>query len=249
MTQTRFVSRRFAPTEVWSDNGTNLRAGERELREAVGRLNADRIHDQLARQEIRWHFSPPSAPHFGGVWERLVRSCKTALDAVIGSRTIKEEVLVTVLAQVEALLNNRPLTYIADHPEELEPLTPNHFLTGGSNPQVPADVVAPAETCHRRRWKHAQQLVEHAWRRWLREYLPSLNTRKKWAQDETSLKEGDVVLVVDPNAPRGHWQLGRVAKTLPGSDGIVRAAEIATAKGFFTRPVARLCRLDSVSAA
>ena len=79
----RFVDRRGAPSIVYSDNGTNLRAGERELKEAVVRLNENRVPDQLARKEIRWVFSPPAAPHFGGVWERLVRSCKEALRAVV----------------------------------------------------------------------------------------------------------------------------------------------------------------------
>ena len=68
----RFVSRRWAPAEVFSDNGTTLRAGERELREAVDRLNGARITDRLARKEIHWQFSPPSVPHFGGIFERIV---------------------------------------------------------------------------------------------------------------------------------------------------------------------------------
>lgn len=73
----RFVSPRYATTAVWSDNGTNLRAGERELRESVARLNDGRIQEQLAAKTVIWHFSLPSAPPFGGIWERLVRSCKT----------------------------------------------------------------------------------------------------------------------------------------------------------------------------
>lgn len=245
----RFVSRRGAPTDVWSDNGTNLRAGERELREAVTRLNESRVPEQLAAKEIAWHFSPPSAPHFGGVWERLVRSCKNALGAVLGEQAVKEEVLATVFAQVEALLNNRPLTHVGADTEELEPLTPKHFLAGGPNPHIPVDVVGPEETCFRRRWRHAKQIVDHVWRRWLREYLPTLNPRRKWQIEEPSLKVHDVVLVIDPTSPRGHWPLGRVTEVLPGPDGVVRTARVTTKTGTYTRPVARLCRLEAWSAA
>ena len=245
----RFSSRRFAPTEVWSDNGTNLKAGERELKDAVAHFNAARIEHQLARREIRWHFSPPSAPHFGGVWERLVRSCKTAINAVVNKQSIKEEVLVTVFAQVEALLNNRPLTHVGAHPEELEALTPNHFLIGGPNPHIPTDIVEEGDRCYRRRWKHAQLIIDHVWRRWLREYLPTLSARRKWQQDEPDLRENDIVLIVDPNSPRGHWPLGRVFKVLPGADGVVRTAEVVTSKGTYVRPVARLCRLEAWNAA
>ncbi|XP_045031860.1 uncharacterized protein LOC116918548 [Daphnia magna] len=140
---TRFVSRRGAPTDVFSDNGTNLTAGERELREAVTRLNDVKIAGQLARKEIRWHFSPPAVPHFGGVWERLVRSCKEALRAILGQQTVKEETFATVVIEVEGLLNNRPLTDLGADPQEFEPLTPNHFLLGRPNPHLPADVIDP----------------------------------------------------------------------------------------------------------
>ncbi|XP_045026266.1 uncharacterized protein LOC123470255 [Daphnia magna] len=250
MAFTRFVSRRGAPTDVFSDNGTNLTAGERELREAVTRLNDVKIADQLARKEIRWHFSPPAAPHFGGVWERLVRSCKEALRAILGQQTVKEETFATVVIEVEGLLNNRPLTDLGADPQEFEPLTPNHFLLGRPNPHLPADVIDPEIKCLRRRWFHAQQIVDQVWSRWLREYLPTLTTRNKWTRSQNNLEVNDMVLMVDPKSPRGHWPICRVAKVLPGSDGVVRAAEIVTKSGkTYTRPVVRLCRLEALSAA
>ena len=138
MAFTQFVSRRGSPTEVFSDNGTCFTAGQRELREALARLNDTQIADQLARKEIRWHFSPPSAPHLGGAWERLVRSCKNALRAILGKQTVKDETFATVVIEVEALLNDRPITYLGADPEEFEPVTPHHFLLGRPNPHLPA---------------------------------------------------------------------------------------------------------------
>jgi hypothetical protein len=94
----RFVSLRRTPTEVYSDNGMNLVAGEREHREGLQRTKKDiRIRDQLADRRISWHFYPPSPPHFGGVWERMVRSAKTVLRFVLGSQTVPEKVLSIVL--------------------------------------------------------------------------------------------------------------------------------------------------------
>ncbi|XP_057377943.1 uncharacterized protein LOC130699905 [Daphnia carinata] len=250
MAFTRFVSRRGAPADVFSDNGTNLTAGERELREAVTRLNDAKIVDQLARKEIRWHFSPPSAPHFGGVWERLVRSCKDALRAILGQQTVKEETFATVVIEVEAPLNDRPLTYLGADPQELAPLTPNHFLLGRPNPHLPAEVIDPEIRCFRRRWYHAQQLVDQMWARWLREYLPTLTTRNKWTETQKNLEAKDIVLLVDPKSPRGHWQICRVEKVLPGPDGVVRAAEVITKSGkTYVRPVTMLCRVEAFNAA
>ncbi|KAK3544058.1 hypothetical protein QTP86_000868 [Hemibagrus guttatus] len=104
----RFVARRGTPAELWSDQGTNFRGGERELREAYAALIPN-LQRQLARQKIHFHFNPPSAPHFGGVWEREVRSVKSALYTVLGSQSVPEEVLITVLLEVEAILNSKPL--------------------------------------------------------------------------------------------------------------------------------------------
>ncbi len=160
----RFASRRGAPSIVFSDNGTNLRNGEKELREAISSLNSERIADELLKKEIDWHFNPPLAPHFGGIWERVVRSCKVALRAILGNQTVKDEVLSTVFTQVVALLNNRPLTHLGADPEEMEPLTPNHFLLGRPNPHLPTASVAEKECCFRKRWRQSQQIVEQVWR-------------------------------------------------------------------------------------
>ena len=74
------------------------------------------------------HFSPPSAPHFGGVWESLVKSAKVALEAIVESRPLTEELLRGFVIQAESLLNGRPLTHVSVDPRDPEPLTPNHFL-------------------------------------------------------------------------------------------------------------------------
>ena len=240
----RMMARRGKVKLVCSDNGTNLRAGERELREALQQWNQTKIADTLSQEGVEWQFNPPAAPHFGGVFERLVRSAKRALSAVLGDRAVDDETLRTVVTEAEALLNGRPLTHASTDPDDHQPLTPNHFLIGRASPQLPPGVFVDGDLCSRRRWKHTQVLINHFWLRWRREYLPTLTTRSKWSRDTAEVTVGELVLVSDDNVPRGHWPVGRVARVHPGVDGRVRVVEVKTATGSYKRPVARLCRLE-----
>ena len=88
-------------------------------------------------------------------------------------------------------------------------------------------------------------MTQHFWKRVLREYLPALTERRKWKKDARNVCNGDLVLVVDENSPSGCWPLGRVLRALPGDDGRVRAAEVRTKTGTYTRPVVKLCLLES----
>ncbi len=134
----RFIARRGTPAQLWSDRGTNFRGGVRELREAYAAFAPD-LQCHLARQKITFCFNPPSAPHFGGVWEREVRSVKSALYTVLGSQSLPEEALMTVLLEVEAILNSKPLGYVSSDVADADPVTPSSLLMGrpdGSLPQV-----------------------------------------------------------------------------------------------------------------
>lgn len=240
----RMIARRGKPAHLWSDCGTNFVGANRELRQALKQWNQSQIEDQLAQEGIQWHFNPPASPHFGGAWEKLVQSAKRALKAVAAKQLVTDETLLTFLAEVESLLNSRPLTHVSSDHQDEEALTPNHFLTGRANANLPVGVVSDRDLCSRKRWRHAQVMTNHFWKRWLREYVPSLTERRKWRRDAPNLAEGDVVLVVDENSPRGRWPLGRVVRALPGDDGNVRAAEVRTKSGTYVRPVAKLCLLE-----
>ena len=88
-------------------------------------------------------------------------------------------------------------------------------------------------------------LTDHFWRRWLREYVPALTERKKWrTRSQTDVQIGDLVFVVEDNLPRGRWNLGRVVKTFPGNDGLIRIVEVQTKQGTFQWPVVKLCLLE-----
>ncbi|XP_053377557.1 uncharacterized protein LOC123564742 [Mercenaria mercenaria] len=98
------------PVKIFSDNGTNLRAGERELRESVQQWNQSRLSKYFLQETIDWHFNPPYASHMGGVWERLVRSVKNAVKSVVREQLLRDEALMTLMTEVEKILNDRPIT-------------------------------------------------------------------------------------------------------------------------------------------
>ena len=133
----RFIARRGKPRTMISDNGTNFVGAEREFAEYVAAWNKERIEEHFIQQGIRWKFNPPAAPHFGGVWERLVRSCKKAMYAVLGNRSVTEDVPSTTMCIVEQTMNTRPLTSVSSDANDLEALTPNHFLLGNKNICLP----------------------------------------------------------------------------------------------------------------
>ncbi len=132
----RFVARRGKPCELFSDQGTNFHGGKKELQEAFASLSPQ-LQQHLAKQKISFHFNPPNAPHFGVAWECEIRSVKTALRITIGSQTVTEEVLLTVLIEVEGILNSKPLGYTSSNVADFDPVTPNYLLMGRPDSSLP----------------------------------------------------------------------------------------------------------------
>ena len=180
----------------------------------------------------------------GGVWERLVSSVKKILSVLLSEQVVGDESLLTV---VESILNSRPLTQNPDDPTDAEPLTPNHLLMLKSNQAMPPGSFSKQDQYSRPRWRQVQYLADVFWRRWLREYLPTLQKRQRWFYVCRDLKEDDLVLIVDENIPRGQWRLGRVVLVHKAKDGHVRSAVIKTRSGHLTRPISKLCLLENFS--
>ncbi|XP_067649100.1 uncharacterized protein [Haliotis asinina] len=234
----RMAHRRGWPKEMVSDNGTNFVGAVKELKQLVKSLDSDTMKSKLSNRGIVWRFNPPNAPHFGGIFESMIKSAKRAIYVILGSSDVTDEELMTAFTGVEALLNSRPLTYQSAHVQDNVPLTPNHFLHGqlGGDfaPEIDSTSYAP-----QKRWRRIQELIRHVWRRWMREWLPTLNVRKKWVTPSRDFKVDDVVILVSQDNPRGTWPLGRVVKTYPGKDGHVRVVEVQVGQSRFTRPVTK----------
>ena len=126
----RFTNRRGCPTDMYSDNGQNFKGACNELKEFITKLDKQRITDFATTYNINWHFNPPAAPHMGGAWERLVRSSKEVMYGLMKDHVMTDPQLLTLLTEVEQILNSRPLTHLSEDINDLEALTPNHILLG-----------------------------------------------------------------------------------------------------------------------
>ena len=223
------MSRRGKPEKILSDNGTNFRGGEKELRQEIEKWNKTKINNVLLQQEIQWSFNPPGASHMGGIWERMIRTTRKILKILTNEQLVNDETLLTLMAEAEKIINDRPLTPPSSDPMDLEPLTPSKLLLLKPNLCLPPGVFDKRDQYVRRWYKQAQYLADIFWNRWLREYLPTLQARQKWTTHKRNLKAGDLVLIVDERVPRGMWPLRQVIKTIADKDGDVRSAEVKTA--------------------
>ncbi|XP_055527219.1 uncharacterized protein LOC129719835 [Wyeomyia smithii] len=242
----RFVSRRGAPAEIFSDNGTNFHGANNQLKREIEDRN-NHLAATFTNTTTRWNFNPPGAPHMGGAWERMVRSVKTAIGTILeAQRRPDDEILETVIIEAEAMINTRPLTYIPLQSADQEALTPNHFLLGSSD-GVKQHTVMPTNyrTTLNSGWKLAQHLSDGIWKRWIKEYLPIISRRSKWFEDVKEIEVGDLVLIVDSTV-RNQWIRGKVIKVVKGKDGRIRQALVLTTNGIVRRPVVKLALLDVV---
>ncbi|KAL2098438.1 hypothetical protein ACEWY4_007645 [Coilia grayii] len=240
----RFLSRRGQVKQIRSDNGTNLTSADKELKNAIKVWNqSNKLQVALQQKGIQWTYNPPAASHFGGIWERLIKQIKQILMSISREQTLDDESLHTFICEVEAILNSRPLTTASDSPSDLEPLTPNHLLLLKGQPVLPRGLFQKSDLYTRKRWKQVQYLSDLFWKRWVREYLPSLQERQKWFKQKRNYVCGDIVLIADPNAPRGSWMLGRVIDTHKDSKGIVRSVSLKTKTNIIDRPITKLCLL------
>ena len=226
-----------------SDRGTNFVGAVGELKKLVSQLDRQKLESKTAVLGVTWRFNPPGAPHFGGAHEVMMKAAKKATNAVVRDRDVNDEELITVFAGVESLLNSRPLTYQSSDPRDSVPLTPNHFLHGQMGGKSVPESVETTTFHPRQRWRNVQDITSQVWRRWLKECVPALNSRPKWTSEIRDLKVDDVVLVIQPDSPRGRWPLGRVTEVYPGRDGHTRVAKIACGAKTVVRPITKLIPL------
>ncbi|KHJ44507.1 hypothetical protein D918_05172 [Trichuris suis] len=245
--------RRGKPTMLQSDNFTTFKASNRELCRLFSKRSVDQIRQNLSVESVVWKFITERALWTGGYWERLVRSVKEPLRKVLGRSLLTESEMVTVLTEMEAKINARPLTFVGEDPTDTNALTPFHFLIGREFKGLPnhegmVGKATQSTLTLRQRWKHQQSPIAHFWERGQKEYITTLSVRNKWCGVRQSPMVGDVVLVAEENTPRIHWAIGRILEVLPGSDEIVRSVRLRTAKGTITRPISKLHFLESAVA-
>lgn len=228
------VARRGKPADIYSDNGKNfVGANNKQLKELSEFLSLQSHHKAinnfLSEYSIKWHFIPPHSPNFGGLWEAAVKSAKRHFKTVMGNSCLTFEELYTTLTQIEACMNSRPLTPLTSNPDDLTPLTPAHFLIGDSLVAPPQQDFLKTPSNRLTRFERVQQLLQHFWARWSKEYLCSLQQRpRNWRITFLNPKVGSLVVIRDDNLPPLLWAMGRIVKLHVGDDGVCRVISVKT---------------------
>ncbi|XP_055308192.1 uncharacterized protein LOC129572273 [Sitodiplosis mosellana] len=241
----RFIARRGEIKTINSDNGTNFVAANRLLHELTiiekEEFN-DEVANELTTQGIMWKFSPPAAPHFNGLVEAGVKTIKTHLKRALGEQKFTFEELSTLLAQIEAAANSRPLTPMSCDTNDSTILTPAHFLLNSYPVAIANENFDEVKLNCLDRWKKVQQTVRQLWHRWQNEYLHTIQQRAKWHTPNDAIKIDDLMLISD-SAPVGKWPMGRVLEVHQGQDGLTRLATVKTANNTLKRPITKLAPL------
>ncbi|XP_026471911.1 uncharacterized protein LOC113376215 [Ctenocephalides felis] len=188
----RFISRRGKCSHIFSDNGTNFIGARHELHKLYNLFKNEHSRNEVinaaAVEGIEWKFNPPHAPHFGGLWESAVKLTKHHLRRVVGETCLTYEEFSTVLTQIEAIVNSRPITSVFDGSNEPTFLSPGHFLIGEALTAFPEPSLIDVTLSRLSLWQQLNQLKDKFWKRWSIEYLGQLQSRYKWKTSSKNLK-------------------------------------------------------------
>ena len=213
----------------------------------------EEVQSFMSTNGITWKFVTEYAPWKGGFYERLVGMTKRSLRKSLGRSKVSGAELYTLITEIEAILNSRPLVHLDDDINSGEAITPAHFLsanirTGVSD--IEEDEYKPKEYSGKMiidNWRKGQLKLQRFWQAWTAEYLPTLRERHslqmKAVKGEIvrSPVVGEVVIVKEDKMPRGSWKLGRVVNLINSDiDGIARAATLMMNNGKQVRRPFRL---------
>ncbi|XP_066585086.1 uncharacterized protein [Prorops nasuta] len=243
----RFSSRRGLPAHIYSDNGTNFVGANNKIKEIYDFLDLDenkqKFMSYALSNQFTWHFIPPASPHFGGLWESTVRVFKHHLQRVVGDILFTLEEFNTFVVEIEGVLNSRPIMPISTDPNDIQALSPSHYLIGKSLTSVPEKNLSSVPDNRLSVWQHITKVRQDFWKRWSLEYLNELQIRNKWQRNSPNIKIGTLVLIKNKAMPCSQWAMGRIIETHAGEDNIVRVVTIRTLNGNIRRTIKYICPL------
>ena len=244
----RFCDIRGTPKTIITDNQTSFHKADKELHEWIASLDWNQLEEETGMAfkphsyGITWLFNPPYAPHFGGIFETIVKATKRALEATMKRADLTEDEFRTIVYAVMSRLNDRPIAFVGQEKEDLSPLTPNCFLMSHLGyTLLPPNNIEKKMISPKDRWKFMLEIRNHFWKRFSDEIVPLLRTRTKWSHEKENLEVDDIVIEFTQNSPRHAWKMMRVSQVFPSEDGLVRRVEVTNSGGqTYIRPIANL---------
>lgn len=238
----RFISRRGKCLQMFSDNGTNFQGANNELKAAYNlfKNNMNNLSDFANTEGFEWHFIPPSSPHWGGIWESGVKMVKHHLKRVLGNNILTYEHLNTLLIEIEAILNSRPISPLSEDTADEQCLTPAHFIIGDRLTSFPEADKLNIPDNRLKIYDLITKMKQSFWKRWRMDYLNSLQMRYKWHANKPNITLNSLVLLKEDNVPTLSWPMGRVVKLFYGKDNNVRAVSVKTKNSVYVRPITKI---------
>ncbi len=248
----RFAARRGVPELVWSDNAPTIEKADKEFKflwEAKSLKNIFRFFSSMG---ITWKYDSPDGPWQGGHFERLVKSIKDPMKKVLGKKTVSFDEYLTLLIEIEGIVNDRPMSVVKDDVDDPVPVTPSMLVAGHRLRHFP-DAVAkrnkpePKKSTPEMRWRKRLALRAQFAEAFRKDYMMGLQQTRKWHDPADSIKVGEIVLIDNHEKNKAHWPMARVIEVIKGRDGLVRNVVLKTANGHLRRPIQRLVPLEVAS--
>lgn len=215
--------------EFRSDRGTHFVGAAGELCLNVINIKDQDIDGFLLKNKAVWKFNPSHVSNMGGAWELmigLVRRILVSMLCEVQGKQLTHEVLCTLMAEVCAIVNGRPLTSVSCDPDNPTISTPSTLITQKVNTEVEPYEELNIKEMYKSQWRHAQVLADQFCKRWRTHYLQNLQTRMKWQQERPNLEVGDIVLLMNASVPRYQWPIAVIDRVFPSADGLVRKVTV-----------------------
>lgn len=186
----------------------------------------DEISQTLAEDNIKWNPIPARSPHFGGLWESNVRRSKELIKRSVSGYKLTYEEFLTVLADIEFILNSRPLTPLSSSPNDLRALCPSDFLIQGTIETLPEPNISCCNSNILGQWDVISKIRQDFRTRFSKEYLTNLQAKCKWFKKNPNILNNTVVLIKDSNPLNTKWKIGLIEDVIVGKDGVARVVDV-----------------------
>ncbi|GFT66208.1 integrase catalytic domain-containing protein [Trichonephila clavipes] len=228
----RFIFRRGKCAKLYSDNATNFVGANIELKKMFNLVCKpdEALASYMASEGIDWKFLPLEPQILEVSGRQALNLFKFYLKRVVGNIRLTYEEFLTVIIQIEGMLNSRPLVPLSSDLDDLNVLTPSHFLIGRSITSIVEPDLTNLNENRLDNWQKITKIIQLIWKRWSVDYLNSLQQRNKWHFEKKNAKIGDMVIIKEDNLPSCQWSLGRINNIYPGKDSKVRVVEVKTTR-------------------